>query len=91
MASLALALGFSDEIQRSSGGVQIDSMFVDEGFGSLDEQSLGKALKTLKGLADNSRLVGVISHVPELDEVINKKIIVTKDKAKGSTAKIIVE
>ena len=91
MASLALALGFSDEIQRSTGGVQIDSMFVDEGFGSLDEQSLDKAVKTLTGLAENSRLVGIISHVHELNDRLDKKIIVTKEKGKGSQVHISLE
>lgn len=91
MASLALALGFSDEIQRSTGGVQIDSMFVDEGFGSLDEQSLDKAVKTLTGLAENSRLVGIISHVHELNDRLDKKIIVTKEKGKGSQVRISLE
>ena len=89
MASLALALGFSDEIQRSSGGVRIDSMFVDEGFGTLDDETLDKAITALNGLAENSRLVGIISHVPELKERIDRQIIVTKDKSQGSTVKIV--
>lgn len=88
MASLALALGFSDEIQQTSGGVQIDSMFVDEGFGSLDDESLNKAIMTLHGLAENSRLVGIISHVPELKEKLDRQIIVTKDKTEGSSVEI---
>jgi exonuclease SbcC len=89
MASLALALGFSDEIQQSSGGVRIDSMFVDEGFGTLDDETLDQAIKALNGLAENSRLVGIISHVPELKEKIDRQIVVTKDKSLGSAVKII--
>lgn len=77
-ASLSLALGLSDEIQACAGGIRLDSMFVDEGFGSLDEESLEQALKALSGLADGKRLVGIISHVSELKERIDNKIIVTK-------------
>ena len=89
MASLALALGFSDEIQQTSGSVSIDSMFVDEGFGSLDDDTLNQAIKVLYGLAENSRLVGLISHVPELKEKLDKQMIVTKDKATGSSVTIV--
>ena len=89
-ASLSLALGLSDEIQSSAGGIKLDSMFVDEGFGSLDDESLSQAIKALSSLADSSRLVGIISHVGELKERIEKQIIVTKDKAGGSRADIQV-
>lgn len=89
-ASLALALGMSDEIQASSGGVRLDTMFVDEGFGSLDEESLQQALKVLAELSEGNRLVGIISHVTELKKKIDKQIIVTKDKLGCSSAKIIV-
>ena len=85
-ASLSLALGLSDEIQASAGGIRLDSMFVDEGFGSLDEESLEQALKALAGLADGKRLVGIISHVSELKESIDKKIIVKKGSAGSSIA-----
>lgn len=89
-ASLALALGLSDEIQTSAGGIKLDTMFVDEGFGSLDEDSLSQAMKALTSLADNNRLVGIISHVGELKQKIDKQIIVTKDKSGGSQAEIVV-
>ncbi len=77
-ATLSLALGLSDEIQSGAGGIQIDTMFVDEGFGSLDEAALSQALKALANLADGNRMVGIISHVAELKDSINKKIFVTK-------------
>ena len=89
-ASLALALGLSDEIQSSAGGIKLDTMFIDEGFGSLDEDSLAQAMKALSSLADNNRLVGIISHVGELKQKIDKQIIVTKDKSGGSRAEIMV-
>ena len=88
-ASLALALGMADEIQASSGGVRLDTMFVDEGFGSLDEESLQQALAVLAGLSEGNRLVGIISHVGELKKRIDKQIVVTKDKFGSSGARII--
>lgn len=90
MASLALALGMSDEIQASAGGIHLDTMFVDEGFGSLSEDALQQAIKVLMGLSEGNRLVGIISHVAELKEVIDKQIIVKKDREKGSHATIVV-
>ncbi len=89
-ASLALALGMSDEIQASSGGVRLDTMFVDEGFGSLDEESLQQALKVLSELSEGNRLVGIISHVSELKKKVDKQIVVTKDKLGCSQARIVV-
>ena len=77
-ASLSLALGLSDEIQSCAGGVQLDAMFVDEGFGSLDEEALSQAVRALGSLADGKRMVGIISHVSELKERIEKKIVVRK-------------
>ncbi len=90
IASLSLALGLSDEIQSSAGGIHIDTMFIDEGFGSLDEDTLEKAVNALQKLSDGNRLIGIISHVKELKERIQKQIIVTKDKAGGSKISIIV-
>ena len=90
-ASLALALGLSDEIQSSAGGVRLDTMFVDEGFGSLDDDSLGLAIATLQELTDGNRLVGIISHVGELKTKIDKQIIVTKELTGGSRCKIAAE
>ncbi len=88
-ASLSLALGLSDEIQSSSGGIRLDSMFVDEGFGSLDENSLQQAYEALAGLTEGNRLVGIISHVSDLKQKIDKQIIVTKEKTGGSKAEIV--
>ena len=89
-ASLALALGLSDEIQSSAGGIQLDTMFIDEGFGSLDEDSLAQAMNALASLASNNKLIGIISHVGELKQKIDKQIIVKKDKTGGSRAEIII-
>ena len=89
-ASLCLALGMADEITSSAGGVSLDTMFVDEGFGSLDEDSLASAMEALASLAEGDRLIGIISHVGELKQKIDKQIIVTKDKSGGSKAEIVV-
>ncbi|MBO5219796.1 MAG: SMC family ATPase [Clostridia bacterium] len=89
-ASLSLALGLSDEVQSSAGGIRLDTMFVDEGFGSLDEESLRQAIDALAKLSDGHRLVGIISHVAELKSRIDKQIVVTKASVGGSRAEIIV-
>jgi DNA repair exonuclease SbcCD ATPase subunit len=91
-ASLSLALGLSDEIQSGAGGIRLDAMFVDEGFGSLDEESLNQAMKALHSLAEGSRMVGIISHVPELKDRIEHKIVVKKQRGisgTGSRAEVI--
>ena len=87
MASLALALGLSDVVQAGSGGIRLDAMFIDEGFGTLDENAMRQAISLLTRLADGNRLVGVISHMPELKEKITKRIVITK-KTFGSVASI---
>lgn len=89
-ASLALALGLSDEIQSFAGGIQLDTMFIDEGFGSLDSESLSQAVKVLSGLSEDDKLIGIISHVAELKEKIDKQIQITKCNEQGSSAKIII-
>ena len=77
-AALALSLAVADEIQSTSGGVRLDSMFIDEGFGSLDSESLNLAMNVLNGLSENNYLIGIISHVKELEERIDKKLVVKK-------------
>ena len=88
-ASLALALGLSDEVQSVSGGIQLDTMFIDEGFGTLDEASLSNAIKILNDLGNGNRLIGIISHVDELKERIDRQIVVEKSKDGGSLVSII--
>ena len=89
LASLALALGLADEIQSSAGGVQLDTMFVDEGFGSLDDEALQKAMQALSQLGEGRRLVGIISHVAGLKERIDRQIVVKKDRSGGSRAEVV--
>lgn len=84
LASLSLALGLSDEVQASAGGIRIDTMFVDEGFGALDPDALQQAYTALAELSDANRLVGIISHVAELKEKIDRQIVVVKEKTGGS-------
>ena len=90
LASLALALGLSDEVQMST-GIRLDTLFVDEGFGSLDSEALNKAYLTLAGLTEGSRLVGIISHVEALKEKIDRQIVVKKDRTGGSSAVIVTQ
>ena len=87
-AALSLALGMSDVIQIFAGGIEIDMLFVDEGFGSLDQQSLDQAMKVLNSLTESTRMIGIISHVSELKQRVEQQIIVNKDVV-GSTVKII--
>lgn len=86
-AALSLALGLSDVVQRFSGGVELNAMFVDEGFGSLDGESLESALEVLAELSAGNRLIGIISHVDELKEKIDRKIVITKTR-RGSSLKM---
>ena len=89
MASLSLALGLSDEVQSSAGGIRLETMFVDEGFGSLDDEALDAAVNTLNELTAGNRLVGIISHVGSLKERIDRQIRVTKNRTGGSSAEIV--
>ncbi|MBE5941802.1 MAG: SMC family ATPase [Lachnospiraceae bacterium] len=89
MASLSLALGLADEIQAAAGGIRMDTLFVDEGFGSLDEDTLRRAMNELNRLTEGNRLVGVISHVSELKQLIDKQILVTKEVHAGSKVRLV--
>ena len=89
-ASLALALGLSDEVQSAAGGIRLDTLFLDEGFGSLDDESLEQAIQVLAGLTEGDRLVGIISHVAALKERIDKQVVVKKARSGGSTVEVIV-
>ena len=84
IASLSLALGLSEEIQTSAGGIRLDTMFVDEGFGSLDEETLQQAMRALKSLSETNRLIGIISHVADLRREIDRQIVVEKLRSGGS-------
>jgi exonuclease SbcC len=88
MASLSLALGLSDVVQQSAGGIHLDAMFIDEGFGSLDSEVLELAIRTLQDMAGCGRIIGVISHVAELRERIEKQVLVEKTTA-GSKIRMI--
>ena len=88
LASLSLAFGLSDVVQSYSGGVHLDSLFIDEGFGSLDQETLDTAMKALAQLQHMGRTIGIISHVSELKNRIAAQIIVGKDRDGGSTVRI---
>ncbi len=90
MASLSLALGLSEAVRQKSGGIELETMFVDEGFGSLDEETLQQAMAALNGLSESGMLIGIISHVEELKRSITKQIVVKKDGTNGSRAEIEV-
>ena len=87
-ASLALALGLADVVQENSGGIKLDTMFIDEGFGTLDSETLNKAMHALEDLSQGNKLIGIISHVEELESRIDNKIVVTKNSSGISNAVI---
>ena len=89
MAALSLALGLAEAVQEFSGGIRLDTIFVDEGFGSLDTEALDHAITTLTTLQENGRLVGIISHLAELRERIDARLEVTAGKT-GSTARFVI-
>ena len=86
---LALALGLSDEVQSAAGGIRLDTLFLDEGFGSLDEESLEQAIRVLSGLTEGDRLVGIISHVAALKDRIDRQVVVHKERSGGSWVEIV--
>lgn len=90
LSSLCLALGLSEEIESEAGGVHLDSIFIDEGFGSLDGESISLAMKALGDLAGGEKLVGIISHVDALKDRIDKKILVSRNMKGESKAQIII-
>ena len=90
LASLSLALGLSDEIQQTAGGISLDTMFIDEGFGTLDAETLNLAMKALNELSGNNKLIGIISHVDDLKSRISKQIVVKKSHDGISSAEVIV-
>ena len=86
MAALSLALGIADQIQQSCAAIHLDMMFIDEGFGSLDEHSRNQAVRVLKRMAGGSKMIGMISHVTELKQEVEEQLLVTKDQ-EGSHAR----
>lgn len=90
MAALSLALGMADIIEESASGISIDTMFIDEGFGSLDEMALEQAMRVLAKLSEGNKLVGIISHVSSLKDRIEKQINVEKKMSGGSLVKVVV-
>ena len=88
MASLALALGLADVVQAETGGVDIETLFVDEGFGSLDEQALEQVMDALEGLRDGGRVVGLVSHVAEMKQRIGAQLHISKGRD-GSTVRMM--
>jgi len=89
LAALSLALGLAEVVQAYAGGIHLDTVFVDEGFGSLDEEALAAALEALTGLQQGGRLVGIISHVSELQEQIDARLQITAGRS-GSSARFVV-
>lgn len=90
LASLSLALGLSDEISAEHGGIKIDTLFIDEGFGSLSDNYLDNAISTIEILSYENKFIGLISHVKEVKDAIDAKILVKYDKSQGSEVEIII-
>ncbi|WP_049691314.1 AAA family ATPase [Anaerococcus jeddahensis] len=90
IASLALALGLSDEISGENGGIKINTLFIDEGFGTLSDDYLEKAIRTIEKLSYDNKFIGLISHVKELKDAIDAKIEVSYSKTQGSSLKVVV-
>ena len=90
LAALSLALGMSEEVSANAGGIETDALFVDEGFGTLDEAALDRAIRALQELTTANRIVGIISHVPELKNRCERQIVVKRDKLKGSRTELII-
>ena len=86
MAALSLALGMADQIRESAASINLDIMFIDEGFGTLDDHARDQAVRVLQRMAGGSRMIGIISHVSELKQEIDDQLIITKDDA-GSHAR----
>lgn len=89
MAALSLALGMSEQLQESAAAVNPDIMFIDEGFGSLDDNSRSQAVRVLKEMAEGNRLIGIISHVTEMKQEIDSQLVITKDND-GSHARWLI-
>ena len=89
LASLSLALGLSDEIGAENGGIRIDTLFIDEGFGTLSKEFLANAINTIEKLSKEDRFVGLISHVDELKDAIEAKILISYDPSFGSSLEIV--
>ena len=87
---MALALGLADTVQQYAGGIRLDTMFIDEGFGTLDQSTLDDALNALFEVQRNGRMVGIISHVEELKKRIPARLEVKKSRIGGSTAQIVI-
>ena len=81
MAALSLALGLADLIEQTQSSIHLDVMFIDEGFGSLDEQSRGQAVRVLKEMAGGNKMIGLISHVSELNQEMDDQLLVTKTES----------
>lgn len=90
LAALSLALGMSEEVSANAGGIEMDALFVDEGFGTLDETALDRAIRALQELSTANRIVGIISHVPELKNRMERQIVVKRDKLKGSRTELVL-